>query len=355
MVRFIAVLVFLFWALPALAAQDFYVGTNRLEQLRGEVFSQVQQGETCQIVSISGLIEVEGDYTLERHSDNSEKDAFDLVIDEVRLGLDVQVNQWAGGTISFSYQEELDDPELDEATINLNYGLLRSRIGRQFLPLGLHRTELVSDPLVRLLGETRVTSLSLGIESDYLTLSGFLLRSAFDDKADVQNRLHDWGGHLRFTFEELFELGGAYLNDFAETDRQLVTNPYRKQVGAWSGWLKLTTPYLTLRGELLSADGRFDPLDLDSDGDGRGDRPLAWLSELAFPLADNFACALRYEGSEELFAQPEYQYGLDVTWTILTGTTLSFEALRGEFDPLLTTSGTLDERDKLTLQMAVAF
>jgi len=351
-IRCIVILACLLCALPALAAQDFYVGTNRLEQLRGELLNDVQQGETCQIVSVSGLIEVEGSYERDNGDDS---DAFDLVLDEIRLGLDVQVNNWASGSVAFSYQEEVGDPELDEATINLRYKLLHSRIGRQFLPLGLHRTELVSDPLVRLLGETRSTALSIGIEGEILTASGFLLRSDFDDKDDVQNRLHDWGGHLKITLGDSFEVGGAYLSDLSETDYELVENPYHKKIGAWSGWLRLTTDYLKLRGEILSAEQRFDPRDLDRDNDGKGDLPRVWLSELAFPFARQFECGLRFEGSRELLDFPERQYGIDFSWTILSGTTLSLEALRGEFDPQLTSDGTRDERDKLTLQMAVNF
>ena len=63
----------------------------------------------------------------------------------------------------------------------------------------MHRTWLVSDPLTREIGETRATALSLGLESTYLSLTGFLLRSQYDDTLDVQNKLHDWGGALRFT------------------------------------------------------------------------------------------------------------------------------------------------------------
>jgi len=349
------ILLCLLTALPALAAQDFYVGTNRLEQLRGELLGDVQQGETCQIVSVSGLIEVEAGYALERDTQDRDSDAFDLSLDEIRLGLDIQVNTWASGSVAFSYQEEIDDPELDEATINLTYKLLRSRIGRQFLPLGLQRTELVSDPLIRLFGETRGTALLIGIENELLSASGFLLRSAYNDQAEVQNRLRDWGGQLKLTLAERFELGSAYLNDLAETDFELVGTPYHKTVGAWSGWLLLTTDYLTLRGELLTAEQRFDPRDLDRDGDGHGDRPQVWLSELAFPLAEQLECGLRLEGSRELFDFPRHQYGVDISWTVLAGTTLSLEALRAEFEPQLTTGGTRDERDKLTLQMAITF
>jgi len=355
MKHLILILVLLLTPLPALAAQDFYLGTNRLEQLRSEIFTQVEQGETCQIVSVTGLIEVEGSYSLERQTNRDETDAFDLVLDEMRMGIDVQVTSWVGGTVSFSYREEVDDLELDEATINAEYGLLKGRFGRQFLPVGLHRTWLVSDPLTREIGETRATALSLGLESTYLSLTGFLLRSQYDDTLDVQNKLHDWGGALRFTLGDTLLVGAAYLNDLAETDAELLVQPYIEQVGGWSGWLRLSTPYLKLRGEVLRAERRFNPLDLDRNGDGLGDRPEVWLGELAIPLPMNLECALRYEGSRDLFGLPERQYGADLSWTILTGTTLSLEALRGEFDPLLTASGTLDRRDRLTLQMAVTF
>ncbi|PLY06947.1 MAG: hypothetical protein C0624_03940 [Desulfuromonas sp.] len=355
MIRSVIILACLFFALPALAVQDFYVGTNRLEQLRGELLGDIQQGETCQIVSVSGLIEVESSYEIERNTTSSDNDAFDLVLDEARLGLDIRVNEWASGSVAFSYQEELDHPELDEATINLNYKLLHSRIGRQFLPLGMHRTELVSDPLVRLFGETRSTALSLGVESSYLNVSGFLLRSNYDDSTDVSNRLHDWGGQLQLSLDERFELGAAYLNDLAETDFELLETPYSKRVGAWSGWLRVNTPHLKVRGELFCAAQRFASLDLDHNGDGDGDRPLAWLTEIAFPLTPSLEGGLRLEGSDELLDFPERQYGVDISWAILSGTTLSLEALHAEFDPTFTTDSKLEKRDKLTLQMAVSF
>jgi len=355
MIRPAALLVLLLFPCSALAAQDFYVGTNRLEQLRSEVFAQAEQGDSCQIISVSGLIEVEGSYTREKLDDRSKRDAFDLVLDEARLGIDVQVTPWSGGTMAFSYQEEVGEPELDEATVNLDFGPLRSRIGRQLLPLGLYRSWLVSDPLTRELGETHGTALSLALTGYHLELSGFLLRSHYEDKENVENRLHDWGGALRATFGNTLTLGGAYLNDFAESDADLVSHPYRQRTGCWSAWLRLMTPHLKLRGEVVSALKRFDPLDLDRDLDGRGDTPRAWLTELAIPLTSSLECALRYEGSHEFFGFPERQYGADVTWTILTGTTLSLEALHGEFDRAFSPSAGIDTRERLTMQMAVSF
>jgi predicted porin len=114
--------------------------------------------------------------------------------------------------------------------------------------------------------------------------------------------------------------------------------------------VSLTGGLFTLEAEYLGATDNFDPLDYDGDLDGTGDEPEAFNLEVAYTASEELELALRYEGNDDLFAMPEKQYGVAVSYALMSNVSLAVEYLEGEYD-----NATDDKRKVLTAQIAVEF
>jgi len=302
-------------------------------------------------ITISGLIEVEAAAESLDFADGSSDSASDLALATAQLGFGVKLTEEVRGNISFLFEEDATDLEVDEAAIDIDYAPLFARFGRLYVPFGVFHSHFISDPLTLELGETRETALLLGYGRELFSLSAF----AFNGDAErigEEDHIRDWGASLVLTPAEGVELGGSYLSDLADSDAGLV-GEYRRRVGGWSAFATVERGPFGASAEVLGATKKFDAADLDADGDGRGDRPLAWNLEVSWALLENVEVAARYEGSEEFAGQPERQYGADVSWSPWEQTTLSLEYLRGEFDRDF--GDGLDRRDLVTAQLAFEF
>jgi len=325
-------------------------------------------------ITISGLLEVEAAAADVEFKDGTSDAASDLALATAQFGLGVKLTEAISGDIIFLFEEgafgdDDTDLEVDEAAINISLGPWSGRVGRQYLPFGVFHSHFISDPLTLELGETRETAFLAGYAYGPATLSAFVFNGDAE-KTRNEDHIRDWGASLVLAPTEGVELGGSYLSDLADTDASLVlfedpllgeVNEYRRRVGGWSAFFVAEHGKLGLSGEVLGATRRFAVVNLDADGDGQGDKPLAWNLEASWTLLENVELALRYEGSREFAGQPERQYGIDVSWSPWENTTLSLEYLRGEFDrafigDLVSSTGSpADKRDLVTAQLAFEF
>lgn len=314
-------------------------------------------------ITISGLLEVEAAASV-KFDDGSKDAASDLALATAQFGLGVKLTEMVSGDIVFLYEEgafgdEDTDLEVDEATINFAHGPWAARIGRQYVPFGVFHSHFISDPLTLELGETRETAVLAGYTYGPATLSAFVFNGDAE-KIGNEDHLRDWGASLIVTPAEGIELGGSFISDLADSDAELVSD-YRRRIGGWSAFAIVERGPFGFAAEVLGAVEKFADTDLDADGNGKGDQPLAWNLEASWAVRDNVELALRFEGSDEFAGQPERQYGADVSWSPWENTTLSLEYLRGEFDrdfagDLVSSDGSpADKRDQVTAQLAFEF
>lgn len=318
-----------------------------LEQAKAEA-----TGGLAERLTFSGVIEVEATYESLNLRDANDEAASDLALATAQLGVEAALTEQVGATLVFLYEEEDDAViDVDEATINYVRGPWSARVGRQYVPFGAFPSAFISDPVTLDLGETRETAVLLGYAREWFGLAAWAANG--DAEAyDGVGHINDWGASITLNPAEFVELGASVLSDFADTDAELVAN-YQKRVPGWSAYAVVGLGPVALSGEVLGAVGAFHENDLDEDGDGSGDQPLAWNLEVAWEALEAITLAARVEGSAELLGAPEIQYGVCASWGPWEHVSLSAEYLHGEFDKDF--GDGVDSRDLVTTQLAVEF
>jgi hypothetical protein len=348
---------------PAGNPSSYEERLKALEERQAEIYHTLAEKKAAGLASqiaerltISGLIEVEAAAESVELADGSSDAASDLALATAQLGLGVKLTEEVRGNISLLFEEgafgdEDSDLEVDEAAIDINYAPLFARAGRLYVPFGVFHSHFISDPLTLELGETRETALLLGYGHDLFSVSAFAFNGDAEKRGE-EDHVRDWGASLVLTPAEGIELGASYLADLADSNAELISK-YTRRVGGWSAFAVVERGPFGVSGEVLGATRSFAAADLDADGNGKGDKPLAWNLEVSWALRENVELALRYEGSDELAGQPEAQYGADASWSPWEHVTLSLEYLRGEFDKAF--GDGLDQRDLVTAQLAFEF
>lgn len=339
-----------------------------LERKDSEFYHDLKEKKTAGLaslltpqISISGLLEIAAGAEKRRFLNADTDSSGDLSLATAQLGFDVKVNERISGSLNL-LSEEGENFNLDEATINLAGNRWNGRFGLQYLPFGKFYSHFLSDPLTLILGETQQTAILGGYRHELFSLSAFVFNGDAEKLSEGEDHIRDWGASLSVTALKHVELGASYISDLTDTDAELalaVENRYRTGVGGWSVYTVVGFGAFEISAETLGAVESFATSDLDVDGDGAGDQPLAWDVELAWDLTEKVELAARYEGSTEFAGQPETQYGLCASWGVWENLSLSLEYLHGEFERLLAPvdeSGHRQEiRELVTAQLAMIF
>ena len=353
---------------PVLAAESNESQTveqrlKTLEETQAEFYHTLAEkkaaGLSSQItdrISISGLLEVELSAENTKFDGGDSTASSDLVLATAQLGFGIRFTDEVRGNIALLYEEDGDGIDVDEAAIDVDFAPVFGRLGRIYVPFGVFNSHFVNSPMTQELGETRETALLLGYGHELISVSAFLFNGDAE-KLGEEDQLRDWGASLVLTPAEGIELGGSFLSDLADSDAELLSE-YRSRVGGWSAFATVTRGTFGLSAEVLGAVDSFSVDDLDADGNGHGDQPLAWNLEFSWSLLDNMEVAARYEGSDEFAGFPERQYGIGASWSPWEYATLSLEYLRGEFDGgfgMDEDGDRMDTRDLVTAQLAFEF
>lgn len=340
-----------------------------LEQRGAELYHTLEEKKTAGVgtkigddLSISGLIELEGTVERLRLRNGSGETKSDLVLTTAELGFEAGVTERTTAILLFLFEEDSTAPlEVDEAYVRYARGGWFGRFGRQYLPFGEFLGHFVSDPPTSELAETRETALLLGYEHEFFSLAAFWFHGdvgrAGDGRVLEDELIGDWGGSLKVTAADSLECRVSFLSDLADADVQLV-DEYRRRIAGWSAFAAASVGPMELSGEVVGSFGAFDGSDLDANGDGAGDRPLAWNLELAWDVTTAVEVAARVAGSRELASAPRLQYGIDVSWGSWEHMSVSLEYLHEAFDKDFGVDAdgrVLDTRDLLAGQLAVEF
>ncbi|QGU31595.1 LbtU family siderophore porin [Thermochromatium tepidum] len=355
---------------------------KRLERLDESLdHKQAKQAETDSVpawyrhldIEITGLIEVEASDRSAYEGDSES----DIRLATAELGIRSQLKDWVEAGISFLYEQDETDLEVDTAYLTLanpDVSPLFLTAGQVYVPFGVYETNLVSDPLTLEIGETRETALQLGFE--HSGLSGGVYVFNGDNKVKGKDRIQGWGANLGFVQEGddwAWSVGTGYINDLgdsdslheiindnrvgaAEVDPSLSIDPTERTAG-WT--LNATASFgpFSLIGEYLSASDAFDPISLDFKGEGA--RPSAWNIEAGYSftlLGAESMVAAGYQGTREALALelPKERWLLGWSTEIFDRTSLGLEWAR-DHDYNTRAGGTGESGNTFTAQLAVEF
>ena len=244
-------------------------------------------------------------------------------ISEVGLSLAAAVTDWAAVEAGFLYEHtDLGERQnvfgseaafLETAILRVSFpdGPWSLAAGRQFLPIGVFDTRMISDPLTLEVAETNEESVSVGWSSGGLhaTLFGF----GKDDGLESANGVGGYGAAISFASER--EQTGLALNlaltsDFSYSanvlsllaDTTANEGPADRIAGV-SAHAALRYGAATLIAEYVGALESYAFREMEFAG--RGAQPASWLLEAACDydvLGRNVTAALGYQATREALA-----------------------------------------------------
>ena len=318
-------------------------------------------------IEIAGLVEVEASYVSPYEGDSES----DIILATVELAISSQVNDWVEVGVSFLYEEDETDLEVDEAYIrlaNLDASPVFLTAGQIYVPFGTYETNLVSDPLTLEIGEARESAIQLGfVQGEF---SGSVYAFNGDHKVDGDNEIGSWGANLGFAHEEearAWAFGVGYISDLGDSDTLQdiidenldgvgIDDP-SERTGGWTISAVGAFGPFSLIGEYLAATEEFDADALSFDGDGA--KPSAWNIEAGYSfevMGRESIAAIAYQGTREALGidLPEERWLLGWSVEIFDNTALSFEWAHdsdyGESD-----GGTGESAESFVAQLAVEF
>ncbi|WP_240905566.1 LbtU family siderophore porin [Thiorhodococcus mannitoliphagus] len=331
-------------------------------------------------IEIAGLIEVEAQDASSYEGDRES----DITLATAELGIAAQINAWVNVGISFLYEQDETDLEIDVASITLSNPEVTPifvTAGQLYVPFGSYETNLVSAPLTLDIGETRQTTLEVGFVADSFSASAYLFNG--DRKINGENQIGTWGATLGYAYEEsdlLVTLGAGYISDLGDSDSlQEITNEDRVETldtaiaagldvtgysvapstrtGGWTINAAAEFGRFNLIGEYLSATDDFAPQSLAFEEAGA--KPSAWNIEadVEFDLMGRESvAAIAYQGTREALALELPQERWLIGWSVevYRQTSLSLEwAYDRDYDRA--EGGTGETASTLTAQLAVEF
>jgi hypothetical protein len=214
----------------------------------------------------------------------------------------------------------------------------RIKGGRMVLPPGSRATTFPSYPAAVDLAYTRGDAVGAGIGKPEANLMAYVFNPAVD-KLGENNTLSDYALALHLASPDSnpdrgWALNATMTSNLGASDLQLAgPGPLHKRVGGGNAWAELHWNGDEHRAvaEYSWAFNRFDPLDLDANGDGAGDRPAAFDAEYVHTdcAGDEWGVAFQQTSEMADYARTRY--------TLMTGrklndiATLRLELSRGTF------------------------
>ncbi len=302
---------------------------------------------TLKDVTISGLIEVQAINT-----QYDERDATgDIIVADSELNISARMNELVTAVVGFQYKEGKVPLEMDISTITLSPDESNWFItgGRQYLPFGRYKTNLISDTLTFMLGEINESALIVGVENEGLVGSVYFFNGANNNSSNL-------GFDLSYT-KEPYGFSLSYLDNLPET------NLFGEGLGidekyagvAASGYVTLEP--ITIIVEYLGASREIHPAIVSVNG--KAATPETWNIEVGSRLTimDQPAMvSLAYQGSNEAveldLPKSRLMAGLGVE--LVKDTTLSFE-LSQDQNYGITDGGNDEKSQTFKAQLAVKF
>ena len=255
------------WTAPAMAdgsVEDrLAAAEKRVKYLEQRVASQDQviagqDGEEdgwFSSVEIGGAIEVE--------LTNTNEEGLSAALAAADLGVEAAINDEWSGTVAVTAGD--DAIELDEAFLIYEPAGtgFSATAGDTGVPFGVYDTNLISDPLTKLLGDTGGVSLTLSGDTDPLSWSLFALNGG--EFADIYGVA---AGFAAESGEATFGASVSLINDLSESEGEMEAMGLAASATARLGPATAIVEYVNA-----------------FDAEGSGAEPSAWAIEGAYGLA----------------------------------------------------------------------
>ncbi|MBF0270548.1 MAG: LbtU family siderophore porin [Magnetococcales bacterium] len=326
-------------------------------------------------ITLSGAVDVRAN-TVETFKNAATSD---VVIDTVKLGIDVKIADMVTGRIVFLHEEPYNAPDtafvdVDEATITLGdteRQPLYLTAGRKTVPFGKFTTNLISDPLTMQLGETKESVLEVGFQhkggyGSVYAFNGNAQKAGGNDTIDQFGANLGYGGKIR---EVTFDFGGSLINSLEDsevlTSRIATVNAMQQHIGGAGLHAQVGFSGFTLIGEYITALDRFAPTELAWNGGGA--KPSAWNLEAGYGftmMGKETTIAGAWQGSEEALGLggglgfPENRLMVGFSMGIYDHTTLAMEWMHDKdynTTDISTAPGTNNTANTGTVKLAVEF
>lgn len=302
-------------------------------------------------VSITGLVEIEAFVEDVDGETNS-----DVTLATVQVGISAEINEMLSADIVLLWEEDDTEPvDLDEGYITGSFGEWTIRAGKLYVPFGSFESHFVSDPMTLEVGETRETALSISYAYDPLEVSIAAYNGDVAIRGGNDNSINNVVAAVQVSPSDNLTFGVSWTRNIADSDglEEEFLSPIEidEAVPGFGGFASFSIDKFTLEMEYVGVLDDFEDAELDSDGDGNGDKPITFNAEIAYAIRENMEAAVRYEMSDEFLNFPESRYGACLSWGAFKYTTLSFELLHAVFDDDIVE----DDATTFTTQLAVEF
>lgn len=363
------------------AATEIAELKKRIAQIEASVEASAAEAASPLPIVFSGAVEVEAGY--ERAYDNSK--STDIVLATAELAVDADIAEGVSAHIGLLHEEDDTDLELDEGYITLEKGRFFVNAGQMYVPFGRFNSHLVSDPLTLEIGETRESTVEVGLTAGLFTGSAYVFKGDIGDSGREQSKVETYGISLTVaggddTFS--YEFGTDYISSFADTDTMTdgiddfadiaasedageevdVDGAVDDYVGGLSVDAALGFGPASVIVEYTTATEAFDEDALAFDGDEA--RPSAFNVEVGYLLnigcETQFALALQGTQDAQALGLPERRIAVAASSAIADNTSLSLELARSTDYDVDDADNNDDEgdgetSDTVTIQLAIAF
>ena len=363
----------LLWHAPALAQQSTEERLksleNRIRYLENRVTAQdklivekdkqlakfTKKDNWFEALEIGGAVELEGVFT----NPPEGGDEADLAVGTVDLTIGAKVNDWVGGEVELTKEDDSIDVDTATLTIGPPDGGWSITGGQLYLPFGVFETHLISDPLTLEIGETRQTAFRLDASSGGLSGSVFLFKG--DNMEGGDNIIEGFGAAAGYSVETdrfALDLNLSYINDLGDSDGLEVggAEDYDRVAGI-SASAMLTMGSITVLGEYLGALDRFGA-DYAAFGD-YGAKPTTWMVEAAYGFeaaGKEATVAASYQTTDEALELelPKNRILVGLSVEVMEGLSLAFEWAR-DADYDVDEGGNGENTDNFTILLAAEF
>lgn len=341
---------------------------NVVQEYLAEQLAEKGGQAVNEFASLSGLIE--GEFAIGDDFDGNNFSQFTLAT--VELGLDVEVNEWARGSLLALYEggEEDEGIVIDEGFVELgNYEHfpLGLTMGKLYVPFGNYETNMIQDPLTLEIGEINDFAVNIGFETAGVYGALFAYNGMKSDGgSDV---VKGYGAQLGYAFENdtmSIDVGLSYVNNIADSggisdffSDELGRESIQDQVGGLGAHAVAGFGGARIVVEYVTALDTFNDPNASEPADVYSAEPSAWNVEFGYALSlgdipSNFAIGMQGTDDAVELGLPETRFLAVASFEIFPATALSFEYFY-DTDYSIADGGTDESANTFTTQLAYAF